>query len=44
MERLMDASERERVAARAPGAVAALTPAAMSARLLELYAALGAGV
>jgi hypothetical protein len=43
MERLLDESERARVAARATGAVAALTPAAMTSRLLALYASLGAG-
>jgi UDP-glucose:(heptosyl)LPS alpha-1,3-glucosyltransferase len=38
MERLLDAGERGRIAARAPGAVAALTPEAMSRQLLALYA------
>jgi UDP-glucose:(heptosyl)LPS alpha-1,3-glucosyltransferase len=42
MERLTDDAERARAAANAPGAVAALTPEAMTARLLALYASLGA--
>jgi UDP-glucose:(heptosyl)LPS alpha-1,3-glucosyltransferase len=42
MERLLDNDERGRVAARAVGAVAALTPDAMAQRLLELYDSLGA--
>jgi UDP-glucose:(heptosyl)LPS alpha-1,3-glucosyltransferase len=44
MERLLDQSERARLAARAPGAVAALTPEAMTAELLALYGSLGAGL
>lgn len=44
MERLMDANERAAVAARAEGAVAALTPDAMAQRLLALYASVGTGI
>jgi UDP-glucose:(heptosyl)LPS alpha-1,3-glucosyltransferase len=44
LERLLDDSERARVAARAVGAVAALTPDAMAQRLLALYEALGAAL
>ncbi len=43
MEPLLDPSVRARTAARAPGAVAALTPEAMTSRLLALYGSLGAG-
>jgi len=43
MERLLDDAERANVAAHAVGAVAALTPDAMTQRLLALYASLGAG-
>ena len=43
MERLLDDAERAKVAARAAGAVAALTPDAMTEKLLALYASLGAG-
>jgi UDP-glucose:(heptosyl)LPS alpha-1,3-glucosyltransferase len=42
MERLLDDAERAKVAARATGAVAALTPDAMAERLVALYASLGA--
>lgn len=42
MERLLDDNARADVAARAVGAVAALTPDAMTSRLLSLYASLGA--
>jgi UDP-glucose:(heptosyl)LPS alpha-1,3-glucosyltransferase len=44
MEPLLDPALRARTAARAPGAVAALTPEAMTSRLLALYASLGAGL
>jgi len=43
MDRLLDATERANVAAHASAAVAALTPDAMTAALLDLYASLGAG-
>ncbi len=43
MERLLDAATRANVAARATQAVASLTPDAMTAALLDLYASLGAG-
>jgi UDP-glucose:(heptosyl)LPS alpha-1,3-glucosyltransferase len=41
MDRLLDDNVRADVAARAVGAVAALTPGAMANRLLSLYASLG---
>jgi len=41
MARLLDAAERERLSARAAAAVASLTPDAMTAALLDLYASLG---
>jgi UDP-glucose:(heptosyl)LPS alpha-1,3-glucosyltransferase len=44
MEQLLDPGVRARAAARAPGAVAALSPEAMTSRLLALYASLGAGL
>src|SRR5215470_1805504 len=44
MEQLLDPGVRARAAARAPAAVAALTPEAMTSRLLALYAALGTGL
>ena len=40
MRTLLDPDERARRSARAPGAVAALTPQAMTRRMLELYATL----
>ena len=43
MDRLLDADERERIAVRAPGAVAALTPDAMTRQLLDLYGSLAVG-
>jgi UDP-glucose:(heptosyl)LPS alpha-1,3-glucosyltransferase len=43
MDRLLDAAERASVAAHASAAVAPLTPDAMTAALLDLYASLGAG-
>ena len=43
LERLLDPAVRARTAARAPAAVAALTPEAMTSRLLALYGSLGAG-
>ena len=43
MEQLLDPNVRARASARAPGAVAALTPEAMTSRLLALYGSLGAG-
>jgi len=42
MEQLLDPGTRARAAARAPGAVAALSPEAMTSRLLALYESLGA--
>ena len=44
MEQLLDPGTRARAAVRAPGAVAALSPEAMTSRLLALYASLGAGI
>jgi UDP-glucose:(heptosyl)LPS alpha-1,3-glucosyltransferase len=44
MERLLDPEVRAQTAARAPAAVAALTPEAMTSRLLALYGSLGAGI
>jgi UDP-glucose:(heptosyl)LPS alpha-1,3-glucosyltransferase len=44
MKQLLDPGVRARAAARAPGAVAALSPEAMTSRLLALYASLGAGL
>jgi UDP-glucose:(heptosyl)LPS alpha-1,3-glucosyltransferase len=43
MERLVDPREREEVAARAVGAVAALTPDAMTEKMLTLYGSLAGG-
>jgi len=43
LERLLDPVVRARTAARAPAAVAGLTPEAMTSRLLALYGSLGAG-
>ena len=43
MEQLLDPGVRARASARAFGAVAALTPEAMTSRLLALYGSLGAG-